>query len=387
MMQTVSPPGRALYCSNDDNLSPIPALLPVTPCSPATKPAVICSPLAGLLQDESQFARPAVMDTYPTHKNLPGFLGIGAQRAGTSWLYRQLCLHPEIWMPPVKELHYFDRSPHYASPNDLATVSLYARIFGQEPRQRARTGTGIKTIARYLAQGKIRQALWWSRWTFGFYNDDWYRRLFAQAASWQISGEITPSYSILEDNDIARMHKVNPEMKIIFLLRNPVERAWSAIRFHVLMGTPLHLDSPSEIKSVLEHPGMRLRGDYERTLAHYLKYFDTSQILICFYDAIRHDPDRLMADITAFLGVQPFAPTSINSETIVNKSPDHTIPDQVQEYLLETYLPMIGRMAKTLGSYPLLWEKAGNDSSMDLSQECSGHECAPTLHPFNFPYH
>ena len=38
----------------------------------------------------------------------PDFLCVGAQKAGTSWLYRQLELHPDFWMPPVKELHYLD---------------------------------------------------------------------------------------------------------------------------------------------------------------------------------------------------------------------------------------------------------------------------------------
>ena len=39
----------------------------------------------------------------------PDFLVIGAQRAGTTWLHRVLRQHPSLWLPPVKELHYFDR--------------------------------------------------------------------------------------------------------------------------------------------------------------------------------------------------------------------------------------------------------------------------------------
>src|SRR5204862_8294166 len=50
------------------------------------------------------------------------FLGIGAQKAGTTWLYEMLRLTPEVWMPPVKELHYFSRSPRYPSPSHLTSV-------------------------------------------------------------------------------------------------------------------------------------------------------------------------------------------------------------------------------------------------------------------------
>ena len=42
---------------------------------------------------------------------LPDFLGIGAQKSGTTWLHHNLSQHPGVWMPPVKELHYFDH-PH-----------------------------------------------------------------------------------------------------------------------------------------------------------------------------------------------------------------------------------------------------------------------------------
>ena len=38
----------------------------------------------------------------------PNFLGIGAQKSGTTWLHANLSQHPQIWMPPVKEIHYLD---------------------------------------------------------------------------------------------------------------------------------------------------------------------------------------------------------------------------------------------------------------------------------------
>jgi len=41
----------------------------------------------------------------------PDFLGIGAQKSGTTRLYQNLAAHPQIWMPPVKELHYLDHKP------------------------------------------------------------------------------------------------------------------------------------------------------------------------------------------------------------------------------------------------------------------------------------
>ena len=46
---------------------------------------------------------------FPIGEAQPDFLCVGAQKGGTSWLYQQLESHPDFWMPPVKELHYFDK--------------------------------------------------------------------------------------------------------------------------------------------------------------------------------------------------------------------------------------------------------------------------------------
>ncbi|MBU0946529.1 MAG: sulfotransferase domain-containing protein [Proteobacteria bacterium] len=311
----------------------------------------------------------------------PTFLGIGAQRAGTSWLYSQLLKHPKIYMPPVKEIHFFDRSEDYPSPNDLTTSSCLSRIMGSNPWQRPRMIAGIKTISRHIMKGNLLQAIWWSKWILGYYDETWYCGLFSQPPMDMICGEITPSYSILKSQDVARIKAVNSEMKCIYIIRNPIERAWSAIRFHAHSGVTINLDSAEEIIAVLKHPGMLLRNDYERTIDTYLKHFDRSQILLCFYDAIKCDPLGLMASITNFLAIQPFNDSLIDSKVLVNPSPKHSMPINVQDYLLETYSPMINRIAQTLGSYARTWSSTETNSTPLSPEKNSPHLPPPALHP------
>ena len=59
----------------------------------------------------------------------PDFLGIGAPRAGTTWLWTVLRQHPQIWMPPRKELHYFDRAEKYPTASHLQHERLLTRLF------------------------------------------------------------------------------------------------------------------------------------------------------------------------------------------------------------------------------------------------------------------
>src|ERR671918_378664 len=83
-------------------------------------------------------------------RSVPTFLGIGAQKARTSWLYQHLREHPNVWMPPEKELHYFDRSTSYPSPNNLATASPTSRLLGSQPWERPQVREGRRKLAMAL---------------------------------------------------------------------------------------------------------------------------------------------------------------------------------------------------------------------------------------------
>src|SRR5688500_11701828 len=124
-----------------------------------------------------------VLDMYPR------FLGIGAQKAGTTWLHEMLSSHEEIWLPHLKELHYFDRKfpigeREVSSACDRKVLSSFVS---------ARIGkiSGAKVIDRL----KIRRwpdLLWDIRYLFGDWSDDWYGSLFENARG-RLPGEITPA--------------------------------------------------------------------------------------------------------------------------------------------------------------------------------------------------
>ncbi len=308
-------------------------------------------------------------------KRLPTFLGIGAHKAGTTWLFEQLRSHPDIWLPAVKELHFFDRSLRYPSPNTLATSSPLGRILGSEPWERPRMIEGLKSVAEDVKHKRFGEARWRSKWLFGHYNEDWYRGLFSPGMTHSSCGEITPSYSILEDEDVARIKMTNPDVKLIFMIRNPIERAWSAIRAK----TKLNLVSDDEIIAVLKRPAMVVRGNYERTLEVYLRHFDSRQVLVCFYDAIRQDKVGLMAAVTDFLGVRRFSNCAIDNQKRVGASPPRKMPSKTREYLSATYAPMIEKIARAYGSYARQWESA-TDSGGPAST-VNDQPLHPAFHP------
>ena len=136
----------------------------------------------------------------------PDFIGIGAPRAGTSWIYEVLSRHPAIWLPPIKELHYFD---------DPGRKRYYRFL-----RMRLVSGFWIN---RPLSP-------WDLRYFLGRPSDQWYCGLFESGRRrGLLTGEITPGYSVLAQTDFARIKVLNPEVKLIFIMRDPIMRCWSAV--------------------------------------------------------------------------------------------------------------------------------------------------------------
>ena len=241
---------------------------------------------------------------------------------------------------------------------------------------------GFRKAVGSALRYQFKDAIWQIKYYFGYYNVGWYRDLFSQAKSSEIAGEITPAYSILDYEDVARIRRINPGMKHIFLIRNPIDRAWSAIRYHTKVGKlSVDLSSDEEVIAVLKERGTILRGDYERTLETYLEYFDSKQILVCFYDAIQSDPVKLMSNVTTFLGVADFEEADLDNQKRVLSSPQSPIPGSVRSYLLEAYGLTIDRLSRTFGSYARVWQSEVGSSGRYPCNQLSSDELFPTFHP------
>lgn len=279
----------------------------------------------------------------------PDFLGIGSHRAGTTWLYEQLSRSPRVWLPPVKELHYFDRSPRYPSPSHLAVTSPLRRTFGASRPVRQWQRRGLRQAAQLLSHGDLTGAGWRIRFHLRPVNDQWYTTLFAAAPAGVPCGEITPAYSILDDADVSRIVQVAPQARVILLLRDPVDRAWSNIRLAVMRNEA----SPSAIRERLDREGVRARSDSIGTLQRYLRHFPPDQILVGFFDAIVEQPRALLHDIGTFLGVGDLGvePTAER----VNAATAQSIPDDIRGELVARLRPQTEALAKVFGGYPATW--------------------------------
>ncbi|MCC5808686.1 MAG: sulfotransferase domain-containing protein [Opitutales bacterium] len=283
--------------------------------------------------------------------NKPDFLCIGAQRCGSSWLYEMLRQHPGLWLPPVKELHYFDTLQH----------SLDGRRAGRQPRKKVVLGK-LTRISTWMDPVFIKRRLFakhpWLdiRFTKIYSRKDnsleWYQSFFYAAARKGLAtGEVTPAYAILPRSEILKIHSMNSDLKIILVLRDPVKRAWSHAMKDICRA---YNRNPEEVdeKTFLDffHSDECVsRSDYVSCLERWESVFPKNQIHIVSFDGLAADPEAFLEDVFVFLEVDPGRTHQLEGLREMRNASAATakpIPPRLRQALAEQHLPGLRKLAK-----------------------------------------
>lgn len=192
------------------------------------------------------------------YKNPPYFLICGTQKGGTRALISYLKQHPDIYCHP-RELNFFT----------------------------FRYRKGIK----------------------------WYMKQFRKAKDGQIWGEKSPQYMYVKYAP-ERIKKHLPHVKLIFILRNPAERAYSHYWMNRLKGKEKRRNFSHLIREYEDSPEPCIhnyisRGFYDEQIARFSKYFDDDQMLIISSNSLRYNRISCLHKITDFLGVDDMNPSDI----------------------------------------------------------------------------
>lgn len=188
------------------------------------------------------------------------FIGVGAQKAGTSWVHACLYEHPETFLPAGKEIHFF--SNHYDK---------------------------------------------------GF---DWYANHFKSCGAAHAVGEFSPTY-LYHRGAAKRIYDVCPDVRILVCLRDPLERTLSAYRYAIQTGKIVPTMTLNDVVS--KKPAYVEHSLYHVQIERYLKYFSQDQLHIMLYEDMTSDPMGSIQTIYAFLGIEPhFRPSMVHRK--VNES-------------------------------------------------------------------
>jgi hypothetical protein len=296
----------------------------------------------------------------------PHFLGIGAQKAGTTWLHSMLARHNQIWVPHLKELHYFDRKYPLVGMEIQSGVNPRLRAIKQRLIHRLRRLDFAKLRDR-LKIRRWRDIAWEIRYLSGGWDDTWYESLFDDGIG-RVAGEITPAYSCLSLEGIANVKKLMPSVKLVLLLRDPVERAWSHARMDLLYRTGRTFQEvpAEEFRAHFDSAQSRIRGDYLGAIERWLSYFPSSQMFLGYYDEIIDHPLDLFTRILKFLGVEADdVPNTFGGP--VNIGVEAKLAPEMRTHLALIYIEQVRELALRYGPYPSRWLRYCEDA-------ISGHD-------------
>jgi hypothetical protein len=220
---------------------------------------------------------------------LPSFFIVGAPKSGTTSLYHYLDQHPEVFMSPIKEPNYF-------------ATEIRAENFADELREQV--DKDLQELQGYL-RGPMHEK------RFGGLVSEWadYLKLFENAKTEKALGEASVCY-LWSRNAAAKIHSRIPDAKIIIVLRDPSEVAFSLYLQSVAEGLirgsfrktiEASLRGRSQKFSLL-HPFLEL-GLYCNQVKRFLQRFPRQNVLILFYEEFRKQQAQAMAEIFRFLDV------------------------------------------------------------------------------------
>ncbi|MFN7994633.1 MAG: sulfotransferase [Bryobacteraceae bacterium] len=250
---------------------------------------------------------------------VPNFFVVGAPKAGTTSLYHYLDQHPEIFMSPIKEPNYF---------------ASEVRIENFAPELRMAAERDLQALRIYL-DGEITEK------RFGGIVSDWedYVRLFRNAKEERAIGEASVIY-LWSETSARNIQERLPDARIIMILRNPIDVAFSQY-WHAVEAGAQRDSFRHAIESCVKYRERWLNvlnpflqtGLYSAQVKRYLERFPPDRIRIYDYQAYSASPAPLLQDLFGFLGVdtafrpdfsirhlQPRTPHSVSVNYVLKKS-------------------------------------------------------------------
>lgn len=232
-------------------------------------------------------------------------LGVGAQKSATSWLYDYLKMHEQCDLGFNKEYHVFDalfvpdRGLRNLIVNRLNAVQKLAALKIKDINN--------ETLELDLKLERAIKAVSFDLNTENYAS--YFDQLHRANPKTALVGDITPSYSMLSADNYSYIKELLErrgfKVKVIFLMRDPIERAYSEARMHLrdlkVAGKATKKMAEVVMNNRLGVAGLCNRGQYDMTIKSLEQVFDVNDIHYGFYETLFHEKE--VRKITDFLGI------------------------------------------------------------------------------------
>ncbi|HEY1961407.1 MAG TPA: hypothetical protein VGG69_03225 [Rhizomicrobium sp.] len=285
----------------------------------------------------------------------PDFICVGMGSTATGWLFDQLKYHPDFWMPPVKELGYLKRE----TPLVRATVRKRLERFTKKMEAGAAAEQWSSRLARdqrdlqFLSEaaassGKPRDMALYAS-LFRFKGD-------------LLSGEITPGYSALTPAVISEIAKHLPDTKIFLMIRDPLERTWSATCKRYRKGKIERnvIEDPAALRAFLEGPQTVGSNLFPTPIVkRWNQNAPNMNFRVFLFDNVARDSAAARREILLHIGGDPEKPSGTLPAEHDRKSKRERfeLTGGVRQALIDYFADELRACAEVLGGAATEWPK------------------------------
>lgn len=275
------------------------------------------------------------------------YIGVGATKSGTSWLHRELGRHPDVYFRGIKELHYFDTFDFgvnfFVDARKRRREQLMQEMQVSPTRFRQRQLKDIDELARVMEIGRVDAEAYLAYLGKGM-------------GSERVFGETTPGYNMLSKERLAQMANLTDDVRIVYLMRDPVERLWSHVRMQVKResdkGDVLPATAWSMLEDAITGQERRItdRGEYASALAKLMEAIPAEKRYIGFFEDVVLGSG--FADVCRFLGLDPIVP----ERTARNEGKPLEMRSDLRQKAREYLAPQYDAVERHMGYLPEAWK-------------------------------
>jgi Sulfotransferase family len=258
----------------------------------------------------------------------PDFYIIGPHKTGTTWLYEQLQMHPQIWSPIVKEVLYF--SEFWIERDNSWILEHRRRAFLNSISAENLSYTKNNDLWSEPHIEKIRDLLFSDTMPL---NDLWYSNFFDECGIDQLCYDASATYVMLPRAALAHMRRLSQHGRIILILRDPVARIWSFMRMRMRDEKNESIDFQKSL--IRQNQGFFYwSSNYCEIKRKYTRTFGDENVLVLNYDHIRTQPLVILQEICDAVGIDYIPDIFYNAGSTIFEGPSMTMPAEIHSEIL-----------------------------------------------------
>lgn len=248
------------------------------------------------------------------------FLGVGAMKAGTTWLYAVLARHPALHFAMEKEIHYFYH--RYVNPSQLSEAyrlreakNRYLYRFDPEAANIDMVRANLRWVSSYLARPV---------------DDYWYRNLFQLRDHQVYACDFSNLHAQLPADAWPQVAARCDRLRVLYTMRDPIQRLWSHTKFHLQLTG--HLDKleswgPEQFNEFVRRPHIWVNAEYGQVLRNIQGGLGPDMVKVIFYETLHRDQRGTLRGIEEFLGLPAFDYPQAVLEKRLTESVRHRMPE------------------------------------------------------------